>query len=100
MFFPPDGMESMNKSIKHTISLCLGSSCFANGNSELLAQIQQFLQKNGLTDSVEIKGSLCQGHCINGPTITIDGTLYLHLCSKSLDEILSKHLLSSLEIRS
>jgi NADH:ubiquinone oxidoreductase subunit E len=90
----------MNKSIKHSISLCLGSSCFANGNSALLTQIKDFLQKNKLTESVEIKGSLCQGHCIDGPTIIIDGTLYLHLCSKSLDEILSKHLLNPLEIRS
>ncbi len=90
----------MKKTIKHSISLCLGSSCFANGNSTLLAQIQNFLNQHQLTDIVEIKGSLCQGHCIDGPTITIDGILYLHLCSKTLDEILNKHLFNPLETHS
>lgn len=87
----------MSKSLKHSISMCLGSSCFANGNSTLLAQVQDFLKQNQLVETVELKGSLCQGHCKDGPAITIDGTLYVHLCAKSLASILNKHLLSSLE---
>lgn len=77
--------------------MCLGSSCFVNGNSTLLSQVQSFLKDNNLTDSVELKGSLCQSHCKEGPSITVDGTLYVHLSELTLDTILRRHLLNSLE---
>lgn len=87
----------MSNFFKHSISICLGSSCFANGNSTYLAQIQKFLQIHNLTEDVELKGSLCQGHCKDGPSIIIDGTYYGHLCAKSLEEILNNHFLNSME---
>ena len=87
----------MNKRVQHTISLCMGSSCFANGNVTLLEQIKQFLQDHNLLTEVELKGNLCQGNCKDGPVISIDGKLYIHLTPKSLTAILKQHLFSSQE---
>jgi NADH:ubiquinone oxidoreductase subunit E len=84
----------MNKTIKHTISICLGSSCFVNGNHTLLKQVQLFIEQNHLGEYVDLKGSLCQNNCKNGPSITINDTTYTHLSEQLLSSILSKHLLN------
>ena len=42
------------------IVVCLGSSCFARGNSENLAIINKHLQSLGLNASVRLTGKLCQ----------------------------------------
>ena len=51
----------MDKNI--TIELCMGSSCFARGNSENLQAIEVFLSERGLSDRVELVGHLCLGKC-------------------------------------
>ena len=55
------------------IVVCLGSSCFARGNSENLAMINAYVQSRGLTASVRLTGRLCQDECIQGPNLTIGG---------------------------
>lgn len=59
-----------------TVELCMGSSCFARGNSEILQAVENFLAEKGLSDSVELVGHLCLGRCKEGPNLRIDGTDY------------------------
>ena len=75
--------------------MCLGSSCFSNGNQVLLEQVKTFLKDHNLDDTVQLKGSLCQGRCKDGPSIVIDTESYIHVSPKSLNTILIKHLLKS-----
>ena len=56
--------------------VCLGSSCFARGNSENLAIIKQYVQSHGLNASVRLTGRLCQDQCKQGPNLTIGGELH------------------------
>lgn len=83
----------MNSTQKHTISLCMGSSCYVNGNASILQLIQQFLKDHGLEQSVELKGSLCQGNCKNGPSIIIDKESFTRINSTILLKILSEKIL-------
>jgi len=76
----------------HTIVICLGSSCSARGNALHLATIREFLAQEGLEARVEISGSLCSGHCKDGPNITIDGKLYRGIDKGSLIDILTHTL--------
>lgn len=78
----------------HSITLCLGSSCFVNGNSTLLETIKKFIAAQKL-ENIEIKGSLCQSRCKDGPSMTIDGKLYTKLTVPKLQTILESHLLPS-----
>lgn len=76
----------------HAIVICLGSSCSARGNAFHLATIREFLTQEGLEAQVEISGSLCSGHCKDGPNITIDGKLYSGIDKGSLIDILTHTL--------
>ena len=73
------------------IKICMGSSCFARGNSKNLQIIQQFLEKNGLEAEVELSGLRCCDNCSKGPNINIDGTEYNNIDSGTLPDILEKH---------
>ena len=55
------------------IVVCLGSSCFARGNSENLAMINAYVQSRGLVASVRLTGRLCQDECNQGPNLMIGG---------------------------
>jgi NADH:ubiquinone oxidoreductase subunit E len=79
----------------HSISLCMGSSCYVNGNVPILQFVQQFLKQNNLEECVELKGSLCQGNCKNGPSMIIDGESFTHLNTTVIQKMLSKKLLQT-----
>lgn len=58
------------------IVVCLGSSCFARGNSEHLSAIKDFVQAHGLNASIRLSGRLCQDFCKQGPNISIRGQIH------------------------
>jgi NADH:ubiquinone oxidoreductase subunit E len=55
------------------IIICLGSSCFARGNSRVLAEIERLIEERGLQGRVLVRGSRCEGACAGGPNIRIAG---------------------------
>ncbi|MGA7832695.1 MAG: (2Fe-2S) ferredoxin domain-containing protein [Terracidiphilus sp.] len=72
------------------IVVCLGSSCFARGNSDNLAIINQYVQSHGLNASVRLTGRLCQDQCKQGPNLMIGGELYHGVTAARLREILQE----------
>ncbi len=70
------------------IEICLGSSCFARGNGDLLSQVQEMLKEYGLDNAISIRGRLCADGCSKGPHVTIDGIAHVGLgTEKILDKI-------------
>jgi NADH:ubiquinone oxidoreductase subunit E len=65
----------MNKK-KHIIKICMGSSCFARGNSTNLQIIESFIKENSLQANIELIGARCMSECKDGPSIIIDDTKY------------------------
>lgn len=61
------------------IVMCLGSSCYARGNGENLAWVENFLKDHGLSTTVELCGTRCEDQCAIGPTIQIDDTSYYEM---------------------
>ena len=57
------------------IVVCLGSSCFARGNSRISPSSMAYLQSHGLNDFVRLTGRLCQDQCKQGPNLSIGGEL-------------------------
>lgn len=78
---------------QHTIVMCMGSSCFSRGNQENLQVVKDFLSENGLEEKVLLKGSRCEGECLRGPNITIDGKLFNGVGPDNILKILKKTLL-------
>jgi len=61
---------------KIVIEICMGSSCFARGNRELVPLIKEFIEKNKLDCKLQLKGCLCQQNCKNGPNVKINGKAF------------------------
>lgn len=70
------------------IAVCLGSSCFARGNCENLAMINQYLQNHELGDFVSLTGRLCEDQCIQGPNLTIGKESHHYVTADKLRELL------------
>ncbi|MBN2348776.1 MAG: (2Fe-2S) ferredoxin domain-containing protein [Bacteroidales bacterium] len=80
---------------KREIVICLGSSCYARGNQELLAIIEKFLIDKKINDKVSFHGNRCFGECGNGPSLKIGAKLYHHVSIENVFGIL-EHSLSDL----
>ena len=72
------------------IIVCLGSSCFARGNSQHLAAIEAYLQNRGLVDQIRVTGRLCEDECKQGPNLTSCGNHYHEVTAARLREILQQ----------
>ena len=70
------------------IVVCLGSSCFARGNSENLAIINRHVQSQGLSASIRTTGKLCQDKCMQGPNLSIGGEVYHGVTAARMRELL------------
>lgn len=76
-----------------SITLCMGSSCFARGNEKNLALCEKFLDDRGLQDEVDLVlgACLCKGRCSEGPVVVIDDKVHT-----SVDEGVMSDLLENL----
>ena len=61
---------------KLKVELCMGSSCFARGNSGNLIGLEEYIEHNGLADRIELEGHLCLGRCNTGPHMKIGDKEY------------------------
>jgi hypothetical protein len=70
------------------IAICLGSSCFARGNSENLDILEKYAQSHGTGVSIRLTGQLCQDQCQDGPNLMIGGKLHHNVTADKLRELL------------
>jgi len=69
--------QNINKNYETIqIELCMGSSCFARGNREVVDKLKEYIKENDLQDRIDIKGDLCMDQCEKGPNMKINGKLY------------------------
>jgi NADH:ubiquinone oxidoreductase subunit E len=59
-----------------SITICMGSSCFARGNNRNIEVIQDYMGSGNLPAGVELVGHLCEGHCKAGPNVTVNSKMY------------------------
>lgn len=81
--------------VKKSLVICLGSSCFARGNKQLVQLIRKYLDEHKLSHRVDFKGKHCFGNCENGPAIQIDDKRFDHINVENIREILDKELLNA-----
>jgi NADH:ubiquinone oxidoreductase subunit E len=77
---------------KRKIQLCLGSSCFARGNHELIPLINRYISKNNLSDKVEFAGDHCFSKCSEGPNLYIGTHLFQRVNKANIVQILDQEL--------
>jgi len=74
-----------------TISICMGSSCYARGNNRNLEVIQAFVREHGIDADVTIRGGLCHGKCRQGPNVSVNGIAYTSVDPNACLDILNRH---------
>ncbi len=60
---------------KKEVVICLGSSCFARGNKQLVKIVNDYLRDRNLLNDVRFHGERCFGQCAVGPSLKLDGIL-------------------------
>ncbi len=74
------------------VSFCMGSSCFARGNQELLELVEKLIDENNWSERISLSGARCQNKCGQGPNIVVDGVQYSNLDSGALVDLLNEKL--------
>ena len=86
-------MSPQNDSIE--IVVCLGSSCFARGNSDNLAILKNY-ETHALSTTVRLTGCLCQDKCGQSPNVTIDGKSHPGVTPEELRQLLDQLVTAAL----
>ncbi len=79
------------------IEICVGSSCFIKGSSEVVSVFQNQLRVHNLGHAVEMRGSFCLGHCMNGVCMRIDGRYVDHVYPENAIEVFEKEVLEGIK---
>ena len=73
---------------KKEVVICLGSSCFARGNKQLVIIVNDYLRDRNLLNEVRFHGERCFGECAAGPSLKLDGIIKERLDEDSVINIL------------
>ncbi len=82
---------------KLTVSVCLGTSCHVRGAGNLLQQLVQYVEENGLQNYVDVKATFCYERCDRGPTVRIENTVIEKCTLEKACEALDREVESLLE---
>lgn len=58
------------------VTVCIGSSCHLKGSRYVVKDLQDLVEKNNLSEKVEIGGTFCMGRCVEGVCVTVDDVLH------------------------
>ena len=58
------------------ITVCIGSSCHIKGSRQVVQLLQELIEKNNLSDKVELGGTFCMDKCQQGVCVTVDDEFY------------------------
>jgi len=74
------------------ISICAGAGCVASGALEVIDAFHQEIEKQGLSNVVDTKGTGCPGFCEQGPIVVIypEEICYIHVTAEDVPEIVEQ----------
>ena len=58
------------------ITICIGSSCHLKGSKDIIMILERLISMHNLSNKVELAGSFCMGHCVEGVCVMFDGKRY------------------------
>lgn len=81
-----------------TISVCVGSSCHLKGAYDIIRACEEAIERLGLKEKVELKGTFCLGQCTEeGVTVVINGEVLHGISAGNFEEIFAEKVLRKLE---
>lgn len=82
------------------ILICGGTGCKASASHAIAERLQQALERNNITDKVNVITTGCFGFCEKGPIVKIipDNTFYTQVTPEDADEIVNEHIIGGRKI--
>ena len=69
------------------IMICVGSSCYLKGSSDIVKLMQENIASEKLEDDIALTGSFCTGRCNRvGVTVTVDDEVYTGITPETFNE--------------
>jgi len=83
----------MNKRLD--VLICGGGACISSHSHELKKKLLEEIEKNGLSEEVNVVETGCMGPCELGPVMVVypEGSFYINLKEENAEEIVQEHFL-------
>lgn len=78
------------------VYVCVGSSCHLRGSYNIIKNLQELIEKNGLEDKVELKASFCLGHCTKGVSVKVGDEFIEDITAANVEEKFRDYILNRL----
>ena len=81
--------------IRMQLLLCGGTGCHASGTLPFKTALLQELEKNGLSDEIQVIETGCNGFCAVGPVMLVEpeGIFYQKLKPEDVGELVEQHIM-------
>lgn len=85
---------------KNHILVCGGTGCRASQGEEIVQNLNQAIEENGLDNEVQVVRTGCFGFCEKGPVVKMvpDNTFYVHVSPDDAGEIVAEHLIKGRQV--
>jgi len=85
---------------KNHILVCGGTGCRASQGEEIVQNLNQTIEDNGLESEVQVVRTGCFGFCEKGPVVKMvpDNTFYVHVSPEDAGEIVAEHLIKGRQV--
>lgn len=86
----------INKEEKIEIHICGGTGCKASQSDKILANLDEAIKVNGLSNKVTVSITGCFGFCEKGPIVKIspDNVFYVKVKPEDAKEIIEEHIVN------
>ncbi|MCL0082139.1 NAD(P)H-dependent oxidoreductase subunit E [Dehalococcoidia bacterium] len=78
------------------IKVCVGTSCYLRGSYGLIQKLTALIEKQQLTDRVNLEATFCLEQCDRGPSVVIDGHLLEGVSEEHLPAIFEEMVVKNL----
>jgi NADH-quinone oxidoreductase subunit G len=79
------------------IYVCVGSSCHLRGSYDIINLMKENLEKNGLTEKVNLSAAFCLGKCTKGVSIKVNDEIICGVSKENFNDVFQKYVLDVLE---
>ena len=76
------------------VKVCVGSSCFLKGSSDIVQMLENKVSEAKLEDEVVLVGSFCAGKCNRvGVTVTVNDDVYTCITKENFSQFWNEKIL-------
>lgn len=79
------------------ICVCVGSSCHLKGSYNIIQLMKEHLEKNGLTDKVNLSAAFCFGKCEHGVSVKVNDEIVTGLTPDNFEQFFAEKVLGGLK---